>query len=122
MNRVATWMFACLMMSLSGVSAGAEYPVDPVSGLIMAPGWEMVNYQCSACHTSRIITQNAGDRKVWRDTIQWMVDSQGLWDLSDTWDPVLDYLSTYYAEKKVDMSKFRRLPLSAEQQPPMPSK
>ncbi|MGI2261042.1 cytochrome C [Shewanella sp. GXUN23E] len=121
MNRAAKWMFAGLVMSLSGVSAAAEYPIDPVSGLIMAPGWEMVNYQCNACHTSSIIPQNAGDRKVWRDTIQWMVDTQGLWDLSDTWDPVLDYLATNYGEKKVDMSKFRRLPLPAAQQPKMPS-
>ena len=97
-----------------------EYPVDKASGLIMAPGWEIVNYQCNACHTSLLIPQNPGDKEVWRATIQWMIDTQGLWDLSDTWEPVLSYLSTYYDEKEMDMSKFRRQPLSSEQQPALP--
>ncbi|WP_025821605.1 hypothetical protein [Shewanella marina] len=97
-----------------------EYPVDKASGLIMAPGWEIVNYQCNACHTSLLIPQNPGDKEVWQATIQWMIDTQGLWDLSDTWEPVLSYLSTYYDEKEMDMSKFRRQPLSSEQQPALP--
>ncbi|WP_256260892.1 cytochrome C [Shewanella sp. NIFS-20-20] len=102
--------------------ADSQYGVDPVSGLIMAPGWEMVNYQCNACHTTLIIPQNPGNKETWRKTIQWMVDSQGLWDLSDTWEPVLDYLATHYGETEMDMSKFRRLPLPADQQPPMVTK
>ncbi|MGL4614012.1 MAG: cytochrome C [Shewanella sp.] len=99
-----------------------QYSVDPVSGLIMAPGWEIVNYQCNACHTSLIIPQTSADKASWRKTIQWMVDSQGLWDLSDTWEPVLDYLSTYYGESEMDMTYFRRLALPVNQQPPMPMK
>ncbi|WP_428848216.1 cytochrome C [Shewanella gelidimarina] len=97
-----------------------SYPVDPTTGLIMAPGWEVVKHQCNACHTSLIIPQNVGSREVWRETIQWMIDTQGLWDLSDTWDPVLDYLSTYYNETEIDMKIFRRKPLDADKMPPMP--
>ncbi len=99
-----------------------NYPVDPTTGLIMAPGWEVVKQQCNACHTSLIIPQNVGSREVWRDTIQWMIDTQGLWDLSDTWEPVLDYLETYYNETGIDMKIFRRKPLTPEQMPPMPGK
>jgi cytochrome c5 len=102
------------------VIAKKTYPVDPESGLIMAPGWEVVNYQCNACHTSMIIPQNSGTKAVWRETIQWMIDTQGLWDLSETWDPVLDYLSTHYGEVKMDMEKFRRLPLDPALLPPPP--
>ncbi|MGS0673666.1 cytochrome C [Shewanella sp. 0m-4] len=114
------------LSSLIGVQAAdavpvKSYPVDPVSGLIMAPGWEMVDQQCNACHTTLIIPQNKGNREVWRDTIQWMIDTQGLWDLSDTWDPVLDYLSTYYDETGIDMKIFRRKPLEADQMPPLPT-
>ncbi|MCL1138828.1 cytochrome C [Shewanella pneumatophori] len=112
-------VLSCLSPVMAAETA-KSYPVDPESGLIMAPGWEMVNYQCNACHTSLIIPQNKGNREVWRDTIQWMVDTQGLWDLSDTWDPVLDYLSTYYNETGIDMKIFRRKPLDSEQMPPMP--
>ncbi|MEZ9594559.1 cytochrome C [Shewanella sp. 10N.261.52.F9] len=120
-------VFTASLLALSCLSpamaadAAKSYPVDPVSGLIMAPGWEMVNYQCNACHTSLIIPQNKGNREVWRDTIQWMVDTQGLWDLSDTWDPVLDYLSTYYDETGIDMKIFRRKPLDSDQMPPIPT-
>ncbi len=96
------------------------YGVDKASGLIMAPGWEMVKGQCNACHTSLIVAQNSGNREQWRETIQWMVDTQGLWDLSDTWDPVLDYLSTYYQDKGIDMNKYRRKPIDSALMPPMP--
>ncbi|QYX64781.1 cytochrome C [Shewanella putrefaciens] len=95
-----------------------EYPVDPQSGLIMAPGWELVNYQCNACHTSMIVTQNRGDKGFWQETLQWMVDTQGLWDLSDTWEPTLSYLSTYYGQAEMDMTIFRRLPIESSQLPP----
>ncbi|EAS45745.1 hypothetical protein [Photobacterium profundum] len=107
-------------ISAKEVISKKTYPVDPESGLIMAPGWEVVNYQCNACHTSMIIPQNSGTKEVWRETIQWMVDTQGLWDLSETWDPVLDYLSTNYGEVKMDMEKFRRLPLDPTLLPPPP--
>ncbi|QLE84544.1 cytochrome C [Shewanella sp. Scap07] len=107
--------------AVSVSAAEPQYPIDPVSGLIMAPGWQVVNQQCNACHTSHIIPQNPGSRAVWKDTIDWMIDTQGLWDLSETWDPVLDYLSTYYNESGIDMRIFRRKPLSESQMPPMPS-
>lgn len=116
---------ALMLASMPGVAAGssevATYPVDAETGLIMAPGWEMVKDQCNACHTSHIIPQNPGNRAVWRETIEWMIDTQGLWDLSDTWDPVLDYLSTYYNETGIDMQIFRRKPLDPELMPPMPT-
>ena len=41
------------------------YGVDKTSGLIMAPGWEVVNGQCNACHTSLIVAQNSGTREQW---------------------------------------------------------
>jgi hypothetical protein len=101
----------------TGATFAAEYPVDPQSGLIMAPSWELVNYQCNACHTSMIVTQNRGDKAFWKETLQWMVDTQGLWDLSDTWAPTLSYLSTYYGQAEMDMTIFRRLPLEPSLQP-----
>ena len=94
------------------------YPVDPKSGLIMAPGWQGVNQQCNACHSSQIVLQNRGNREFWRETLQWMIDTQGLWDLSDTWEPTLQYLSTYYGEEEIDMATFRRKPISRALMPP----
>ncbi len=110
----------CLAVSLPAAAGEAKttYPVDKESGLIMAPGWEMVNQQCNACHSSKLVAQNSGNREVWRGTLQWMIDTQGLWDLSETWEPVLKYLSTYYGDAEIDMTTFRRLPLSKDQLPP----
>ncbi|AIS57841.1 cytochrome C [Vibrio coralliilyticus] len=122
-------MFIASLLALSPLSVQAEdeakltpeqkYGVDKASGLLMAPGWELVNGQCNACHTSLIVAQNSGDKEQWRETIQWMVDTQGLWDLSDTWDPVLNYLSTYYQDKGIDMNKYRRKPIEDALMPPM---
>ena len=98
--------------------AKIDYPVDAKSGLIKASGWELVNGQCNACHSSLIVPQNHGDRDFWRETIQWMVDTQGLWDLSDTWEPTLDYLSTYYNQVDIDMTLFRRKPIDKDSLPP----
>ncbi|WP_413490803.1 cytochrome C [Shewanella baltica] len=117
--RVLNKLFIFLGLLASSVSLAAEYPVDPKSGLIMAPGWELVNYQCNACHTSMIVVQNHGDKAFWNETLQWMVDTQGLWDLSDTWEPTLSYLSTYYGQVEMDMTLFRRLPLEPRLQPPL---
>ena len=120
------------ILALSGLLGGLpahasdtdvkEYPIDKVSGLKMAPGWELVNYQCNACHSSLIIPQNGGDEAVWRETIQWMVDTQGLWDLSETWDPVLHYLSTYYpASNDIPQDIYRRRPLEESELPAKPT-
>lgn len=114
------------VLAFISCSAWAEntpesYPVDKASGLIMAPGWELVKGQCNACHTSLIIAQNSGSKEAWQETLQWMIDTQGLWDLSDTWEPVLSYLSTWYGEAEIDMETFRRKPLDTEYLPPMPS-
>lgn len=116
----AAALAVAMVLSSSTMAAGdkKDYPVDQESGLIMAPGWEMVKQQCNACHSSKLVAQNSGNREVWRGTLQWMIDTQGLWDLSDTWEPVLKYLSTYYGGDEIDMATFRRLPLTKDQLPP----
>ena len=94
------------------------FPTDAKSGLVMAPGWQMVSGQCNACHSSLIVAQNRGDRAFWRETLQWMIDTQGLWDLSDTWEPTLDYLSTFYGPIAFDQRTFRRKPIDPALMPP----
>ncbi|WP_062270312.1 hypothetical protein [Endozoicomonas arenosclerae] len=115
---VVSVLLSSSALAASDEAPKKEYPVDPKSGLKMAPGWEMVNAQCNACHTTLIVGQNSGDEKVWRETLQWMIDTQGLWDLSETWEPILAYLSTNYGEAKIDLETFRRLPLDPSMMPP----
>ncbi len=85
--------------------------VDEESGLIMDSGFETVKNNCTVCHSAKMITQNRMDREGWRDTIQWMQKTQGLWKFSPgTEETILDYLSTHYGPVKT----YRRPPLTIE--------
>lgn len=50
-------------------------------------------------------------RERWADNITWMQETQGLWDLGSDLNPILDYLSKYYAPIAVG----RRSNLAEEQ-------
>ncbi|MDN3653317.1 c-type cytochrome [Thalassotalea ponticola] len=52
---------------------------------------------CSSCHSLHLVTQQGLSRESWQETLQWMIDEQGMQPLSDENNKaVLDYLSTYY--------------------------
>ena len=121
---IRTTVFLCLTLSLSDhVRANTldcnreNYSIDKTTGLIKAPGWQLVLGNCSACHSTQLITQNHGTKAEWKNTIQWMINTQGLWDSSDAWEPILNYLSQCYPQEEIDMSIFRRRPLAILNQP-----
>ena len=121
---IRTTVFLCLSLQLSEpVKANTldcsrtQYTTDKTTGLVKAPGWQLVLGNCSACHSTKLITQNHGTKAEWRETIQWMINTQGLWDLSDAWEPILTYLSQCYPQEEIDMSIFRRRPLASLYQP-----
>ena len=90
---------------------------DPQTGFNMAPGWETVRNNCTACHSSKLITQNSGSREHWLSLIRWMQDKQGLWQFdANTEQTILDYLSSEYGPK----AGARRQPLRADQLPDNP--
>ena len=116
---IKTTVFLCLSLSLNDQvratpldCSHTKYPTDKTTGLVKAPGWQLVVGNCSACHSTKLIIQNHGTKDEWRETIQWMIDTQGLWDLSDAWEPILTYLSQCYPQESIDMSIFRRRPLA----------
>ncbi|MGB5918665.1 cytochrome C [Arcobacter sp.] len=85
-----------LGLSLSYVWA-AEKKIDPKTGLIIAPGFEEVKTNCTACHSAKFITAQRGDRETWLSMIRWMQKTQGLWEFSPKLeDTILDYLSKNY--------------------------
>ena len=80
------------------VETQAVGSVDPESGLIVGENWQLVRAHCGACHSTRLISQNAGDRDTWLSLIRWMQDSQGLWAFDPaTESAILDYLALNYA-------------------------
>ena len=79
----------CLLMP---VAFAAEF--DAASGLIKAPGWEIVRANCGGCHSHALVIQQRADRQTWLDMIRWMQASQNLWQFPpDTEAQILDYLA-----------------------------
>lgn len=71
---------------------------DAASGLIKAPGWEIVRANCGGCHSHALVIQQRADRQTWLDMIRWMQASQNLWQFPpDTEAQILDYLAANYS-------------------------
>lgn len=104
-------VLACALtvtLALNG-PATADTDVDAESGLAIAPGWQLVKAHCGACHSTKLVTAQRGDRDYWLDTIRWMQRTQNLWDLPPAIESqVLDYLADNYSEEEWG----RRPPLS----------
>lgn len=73
---------------------------DGWQGLPAAPGRELVFGICQACHSLAIVKQQGLDRDSWDETLEWMVEEQGMPPLdAENRDLVLDYLATYYGRE-----------------------
>lgn len=101
------------------VPLGASAETDPESGFVISNGWEVVKANCTVCHSSKLVTQNAGSRNRWEYIIRWMQETQGLWPFPpETEKTILDYLVTNYGPKK----GARRPPLPPLMMPDNPYK
>jgi len=74
-----------------------ENGVHVQTGLVYAPGFELVRANCTVCHSAKLVTQNRATREGWDQMIVWMQEKQGLWDLGSNKPIILDYLATHYA-------------------------
>jgi len=80
------------------------------SGLAAGKGLAEVRANCTNCHSAKLITQNRMTRDGWRQSIIWMQQTQGLWDLGEYQGIILDYLAENYAPQ--DSGRRRQLTLS----------
>ncbi|HEY8553528.1 MAG TPA: hypothetical protein VIL43_03190 [Burkholderiales bacterium] len=98
MSGVRASSRAAVAAALLAAAAGhaADKPIDPKTGLVIDEGFEIVSAWCTACHSARLITQTGMTRARWLETIRWMQDTQGLWDLGEKEDEILDYLARNY--------------------------
>jgi hypothetical protein len=60
---------------------------------------ETVN-NCTNCHSAKLVTQNRMDATRWAATIDWMQETQNLWDLGANEAIIINYLVTNYPVKK----------------------
>tara|TARA_R110002051_G_scaffold276828_1_gene338185 strand:- start:9 stop:524 length:516 start_codon:yes stop_codon:yes gene_type:complete len=82
---------------------------DVETGLLAGDGLELVKANCTACHSSALILQNRFTREGWHSKIEWMQETQGLWELGNNESIILDYLAANYAP---EAPRGRRVPLS----------
>jgi len=109
-----------LLLQFGAGQVGADnISIDPSSGLIIAPGWELVKINCTVCHSARFITFQRGDRESWTSMIRWMQETQGLWKFdAKTEDIILTYLADNYPPGKSSRRRNLRaadLPVRAPQ-------
>lgn len=114
-NMMKLSLVALLSMGLLN-AAEAKKELDKETGLIIAPGFEDVKNNCTVCHTATLIIQKGGTKASWKESIVWMQKTQGLWDLVDMEEPVLNYLAANYPPNLFS----RRANLKATLLPPNP--
>jgi cytochrome c len=81
------------------ILATSGAPVKSPGEGILAPGdnMELVAAVCSACHSLHLVKQQGLSKESWDETLEWMVDEQGMDELApEDHEAVLVYLSTYY--------------------------
>ncbi len=102
----------CLFALLLVVSFKAVAEIDASSGLINAPGFELVKSQCTICHSGSLIVSQRLREKEWVRMIRWMQKEQGLWSLGNLEEPIVRYLTKHYGVS-VDFNS-RRKPLNKD--------
>jgi hypothetical protein len=78
------------------------------TGLIDAEGLMEVVNNCTNCHSAKLVTQNRMNEERWAATIDWMQETQNLWDLGKNEAIIINYLVTNYPPVKIG----RRAPLT----------
>jgi hypothetical protein len=112
---LSTFIFLISFCVVENTTATDKITFDPLSGLALGKGFELVLGHCSACHSAKLVTQNRMTRENWLSTIRWMQNKQGLWPLGSNETIILDYLETYYGP----VADSRRPPIPGHLMPPL---
>lgn len=70
------------------------------TGLVEADGLMAVVNNCTNCHSAKLVTQNRMTSERWAATIDWMQETQNLWDLGKNEEIIISYLVTNYPVQK----------------------
>ena len=77
------------------------------TGLVADEGLNLVIAHCTGCHSAKLVTQNRFNSEGWIRVIRWMQDTQNLWELGESEEAIVAYLSKHYAPEFAG----RRMPL-----------
>ncbi len=94
--RVFVTVLAALAVAgLTAPTASANE--DEWEGLPAGEGRKEVFYLCGACHSLKLVTQQGLNRESWDESLEWMVEEQGMPPLEDEEHRlILDYLTEWY--------------------------
>jgi hypothetical protein len=116
-RRLLKWVILLSLIFIAGITylirdvtptpviAAVEVPEDldliengihVRTGLIEAEGLMSVVSNCTSCHSAKLITQNRMNAERWNETIKWMQETQGLWDLGGNQEIIVNYLVKNY--------------------------
>src|SRR5690606_326101 len=68
-----------------------------LTGLVDDEGLNLVIAHCTGCHSAKLVTQNRFNKEGWIRVIRWMQETQNLWDLGESEEAIVEYLSKHYA-------------------------
>jgi hypothetical protein len=99
-SLLAAGLLACLGGALAagaGWLAPAQAQDNAYGGLPEGENRVLVFALCSGCHSVKLVTQQGMTRAKWGETLDWMVEQQGMAELDpQTETQVLDYLAEHF--------------------------
>jgi hypothetical protein len=113
--RVLCLLTLALLPSLAP-AAEEKIPLDPVTGMKVAPDWEIVRNHCIVCHSPQTFLRQRATEANWTSTLEWMQTYGGLWKLEpEVQRTIVKYLATHYGPG--DSQNYRRAPIPATLMP-----
>ena len=87
---------ALAALALAGAAAGQEVVEEPAV-FPDGPYRDEVFYLCTACHSSRLVRNQAMSRERWDETLTWMSERHGMPELEgEERAQFLDYLTAHF--------------------------
>lgn len=71
------------------------------TGLIADDGLMEVVYNCTICHSAKLVIQNRMNKERWAATIDWMQATQNLADLGKNEEIIINYLVKNYPPRHI---------------------
>lgn len=106
-----------LALALLTQAPRAAEETDRVTGLALDGDWQLVQANCTECHSALLITQNSGSRGVWQIRIATMRNTHGMEELdAEVEERILNYLAEHYGQRQAS----RRPPLPTHLLPENP--
>lgn len=80
---------------------------DPDLALMAEGAGRLETYEgCASCHSIKLVVQQGMNKTEWLETIEWMIDEQGMDPLADDLnDMIANYLATHYGRDRPNFPK-----------------